>query len=107
MTTLSLTKQKIGISTTEYVFLPVRGRHLVNMRNQRRMLEESEKMIVDATTRLGKAVQDLRQLIVCPPHCAFREGDPTLIQITAQKDPGLADDEQLLKAEEELATATL
>lgn len=38
-----------------------------NTFNQRRMLEESERMIKDSTTRLGQAVLDLRALIVC--HC--------------------------------------
>jgi len=61
-----------------------------DINNGRRMLEESEKMIVDATTRLGKAVQDLRQLI-----------------ITARKNPALTSDEDFLKAEEELEAASM
>ncbi|KAF8665460.1 hypothetical protein AX16_000478 [Volvariella volvacea WC 439] len=49
------------------------------------MLEESNKMITDSATRLGKAAEDLRALV-----------------LAAKKIPELAADEELLKAEEVL-----
>lgn len=33
--------------------------------HQTRMMEEANRMIADSTTRLGKAVADLRELVVC------------------------------------------
>jgi hypothetical protein len=43
------------------------------------MLEESEKMIVDAATRLGQAVQKLHALIVRSAIMIFHEPDLTMI----------------------------
>ncbi|GJE86283.1 tubulin binding cofactor A [Phanerochaete sordida] len=56
-----------------------------DIKNARRMLEESHKMIDDTAKRLGDAVQDLRQLLVA-----------------AEKDPSLTDEEDVLKAKEVL-----
>ncbi|KAG6878315.1 hypothetical protein C0993_008912 [Termitomyces sp. T159_Od127] len=53
------------------------------------MMEEANKMIVDSANRLGKAAGELRDLI--------NEG---------KKNPALADDEELLKAEEILEEAS-
>ncbi|KAI0348160.1 tubulin binding cofactor A [Trametopsis cervina] len=56
-----------------------------DIKNARKMLEESGKMIQDSTKRLGTAVQDLRQLLV-----------------SAEKNPDIAKNEEVLKAEEVL-----
>ncbi|KAG6842391.1 hypothetical protein C0991_007521 [Blastosporella zonata] len=56
---------------------------------QTRMMEEANKMIVDSANRLGKAAGELRDLII--------EG---------KKNPVLASDEELLKAEEILEEAS-
>ncbi|OJT08485.1 Tubulin-specific chaperone A [Trametes pubescens] len=53
--------------------------------NTRRMMEESGKMIVDSSERLGVVAQALRELV-----------------IAAEKDPALAEDEELAKAREVL-----
>jgi len=54
------------------------------------MVEESKKMIVDATTRLGKALEDLQALIT-----------------SAKEESGLAaDDEALVNAEKAVQQAT-
>ncbi|KII94011.1 hypothetical protein PLICRDRAFT_412855 [Plicaturopsis crispa FD-325 SS-3] len=58
--------------------------------NATRMLEESHRMITDSSTRLGKAVGDLRDLIV-----------------SARKNTALEGDEELLKAEEALEKASV
>lgn len=42
--------------------------HLMSHAIQRRMLEESNRMIADTSKRLGNAVQELRQLLVRPPY---------------------------------------
>jgi len=65
-----------------------------DIKNGKRMLEESERMIVDTHKRLGDAVQGLRGLII-----EFK-ADPVLAE--AQE---LA--QELLSAEEEIKTATL
>jgi tubulin-specific chaperone A len=52
---------------------------------QRRMLEESNKMITDSSERLGKAAEDLRNLITA-----------------AMKEPDVADSTQLAQAKEVL-----
>ncbi|KAJ8702076.1 hypothetical protein PTI98_000822 [Pleurotus ostreatus] len=54
------------------------------------MMEEANRMIADSTTRLGKAVADLRELV-----------------IAAKKIPELAEAEELLKAEETLESASI
>ena len=43
-----------------------RGGHADRSSEQRRMLEESGKMIADSASRLGGAVQELRDLLVSP-----------------------------------------
>lgn len=53
--------------------------------NGRRMLEESGRMVADATKRLGNAVQDLRQLL-----------------LAVEQDESLANEEEVLKAKEVL-----
>jgi tubulin-specific chaperone A len=53
-----------------------------DINNGTRMMEEANKMITDSQTRLGKAVGDLKDLIVA-----------------ARKVPALGEDEALLKAE--------
>ncbi|KAG6879452.1 hypothetical protein C0992_002583 [Termitomyces sp. T32_za158] len=60
-----------------------------DIKNGTRMMEEANKMIVDSANRLGKAAGELRDLI--------NEG---------KKNPALADDEELLKAEEILEEAS-
>ncbi|KAL0951716.1 hypothetical protein HGRIS_008392 [Hohenbuehelia grisea] len=61
-----------------------------DIKNATRMLEESNKMIVDSASRLGKAVADLRDVLV-----------------SAKKIPELAEDEELMKAEEALEEASV
>jgi len=61
-----------------------------DIKNATKMAQESHKMILDATTRLGKAVEDLQALIT-----------------SAKEESGLAaEDEALLKAEQTLKEAT-
>lgn len=61
-----------------------------DIKNARRMLEESHKMVDDTATRLGNAVQDLRQLLVA-----------------AEKDPSLTNEEEVLKAKEVLQSPAI
>ena len=73
------------------------------------MLEESNKMIKDSESRHGKAVEDLRDLVV---RCvSSRQPSPpslsSVAQIRARKETGLENDQELLKAEEALATANI
>ncbi|KAF9502236.1 tubulin binding cofactor A [Pleurotus eryngii] len=56
-----------------------------DINNGTRMMEEANKMIADSDARLGKAVADLRELV-----------------IAAKKIPELTEAEELLKAEEAL-----
>jgi hypothetical protein len=85
---------------------------------QKRMLEESERMIVDTDKRLGDAVQELRNLIVCPAssplilslpsrHSAAFFPFLTSLQIRSKADPALAEAEELLNAEEEMEAAAI
>jgi len=53
-----------------------------DIKNATKMMDESNKMIVDSATRLGKAVEDLRDLI-----------------LTVKKNPALAEDPTFLDAE--------
>ncbi|TFY71835.1 hypothetical protein EVG20_g1178 [Dentipellis fragilis] len=102
-------------------------------RTQNRMTEESEKMVKDANVRLGKAVGELRDLVVRPrlrrrlpstyrvplsseDFDADADADSLLpsflpsfssIQNAAKKDPALSEDEVLLKAEEALEEASI
>ncbi|KAF9469711.1 tubulin binding cofactor A-domain-containing protein [Collybia nuda] len=59
-----------------------------DINNGTRMMEESDKMITDSANRLGKAVGELRDLIV-----------------EAKKELGLAGDQELLEAEKVLQEA--
>jgi len=61
-----------------------------DIKNATRMMEESNKMIKDSAERLGKAVGELRDLVV-----------------SAKKEAALANTEELLKAEEALETASV
>jgi tubulin-specific chaperone A len=56
-----------------------------DIKNATRMMEESNKMIKDSSERLGNAVEDLRAIV-----------------LSAKKEPALAEDQDLLKAEEAL-----
>ncbi|KAI0715096.1 tubulin binding cofactor A [Earliella scabrosa] len=56
-----------------------------DIKNTRRMLEESGKMIADSAGRLGAVVQELRELL-----------------LAAERDPSLSQDEEVLKAQEAL-----
>ncbi|KAI0718877.1 tubulin binding cofactor A [Cerioporus squamosus] len=56
-----------------------------DIKNTRRMMEESGKMIADSAERLGGVVQELRDLLV-----------------TAERNPELSQDEDVLKAQETL-----
>ncbi|PCH34130.1 tubulin binding cofactor A [Wolfiporia cocos MD-104 SS10] len=53
------------------------------IKNARLMLEESQKLIKETSSRLGGSVQELRELIV-----------------SAEKDPALSEDEALIQAQE-------
>ncbi|KAF9486520.1 tubulin binding cofactor A [Pholiota conissans] len=53
-----------------------------DIKNATKMVDESEKMVVDTKTRLDKAVADLKQLIA-----------------SAKEETNLAQDEELIKAE--------
>ncbi|KAA1471377.1 tubulin binding cofactor A [Dentipellis sp. KUC8613] len=70
--------------------LAAEGAEEWDIKNGNRMTEESEKMVKDANVRLGKAVGELRDLVNA-----------------AKKDPALAEDEALLKAEEALEEASI
>lgn len=61
-----------------------------DIKNGKKLLEESERMIADTNKRLGTAVQELRDLI-----------------IQSKVDPALAEAQELLNAEEEMEAATL
>jgi len=61
-----------------------------DIKNGKRMLEESERMIADNNKRLGAAVHELRDLI-----------------IQSKADPALSEAPELLSAEEELEAAAL
>jgi len=61
-----------------------------DIKNGKRMLEESERMITDNNQRLGAAVDELRDLI-----------------IQSKADPALSEAQELLTAEEEMETATI
>ncbi|KAI8981211.1 tubulin binding cofactor A [Trametes punicea] len=63
-----------------------------DVKNTRRMLEESGKMITDSASRLGAVVQELRELVVC---------------LAAEQDPELAQGEELIKAKEALETVSV
>ncbi|KZT08633.1 tubulin binding cofactor A [Laetiporus sulphureus 93-53] len=54
-----------------------------DIKNTRRMMEESQKMIQDTSNRLGGSMQDLRELIV-----------------SAEQDPALREDEAFMQAQE-------
>ncbi|KAF8079058.1 tubulin binding cofactor A-domain-containing protein [Lyophyllum atratum] len=59
-----------------------------DINNGTRMMEEANRMIVDAANRLGKAAGELKDLIA-----------------SGKKDPALAEDAELLKAETILGEA--
>jgi len=61
-----------------------------DIKNATKMIEESDKMVIDTKTRLDKAVADLKQLIT-----------------SAKEESGLAADEELIKAEKTIEEATL
>jgi len=61
-----------------------------DIKNGKRLLEESERMITDTNKRLGAAVRELRDLV-----------------IQSKADPALAEAQELLNAEEEMEAATL
>ncbi|KAF5385264.1 hypothetical protein D9615_001151 [Tricholomella constricta] len=60
-----------------------------DINNGTRMMEEATRMIADSVNRLGKAAGELRDLIAA-----------------GKKDPQLAQDEELLKAEQILEEAS-
>lgn len=76
---------------------------------QRRMLEESGKMITDSAERLGAVVQDLRDLLVRAMWTReWRNAVADIhVQLSAEKDPALADNEEVLKAKETLEEVSL
>ncbi|RPD82104.1 tubulin binding cofactor A [Lentinus tigrinus ALCF2SS1-7] len=61
-----------------------------DIKNTRRMLEESGKMIADSADRLGNVMQDLRELLV-----------------SAERNPELSQDEEVLKAQETLEEVSI
>ncbi|KAG2076799.1 tubulin binding cofactor A [Suillus decipiens] len=61
-----------------------------DVKNARRVLEESHRMIKDSDNRLGKAVQDLRELV-----------------LTVKSRTEFAEDVELLHAEEALEEASV
>lgn len=72
---------------------------------QKKMLEESKKMVVDADNRLGKVVGDLRDLVVSGilgTWAPWLGVHSLVVQVRAKKEPAMAEDEELLKAEEAL-----
>ena len=81
---------------------------------QKRMLEESERMILDTNKRLGAAVQELRDLVVSfpptsrsPSHLDFVFSLPSSLQVQSKADPALAETQELLDAQGEMEVATL
>ncbi|EGN93194.1 hypothetical protein SERLA73DRAFT_190110 [Serpula lacrymans var. lacrymans S7.3] len=61
-----------------------------DVRSAAKILDEAKRMIVDADTRLGNVVQELRSLI-----------------ILVKQQPSFAEDEELIKAEEVLEEASV
>ncbi|OBZ68495.1 Tubulin-specific chaperone A [Grifola frondosa] len=61
-----------------------------DINNARRMMEESAKMVTDTASRLGVIVQELREII-----------------LSAEKDPALAEDEDMMKAKETLEEVSI
>ncbi|KAJ8597552.1 tubulin binding cofactor A [Rhizopogon salebrosus TDB-379] len=61
-----------------------------DVNSARRILEESHRMIKDSDNRLGKAVQDLRELV---------------LQVKAK--PEFAEDDELVRAEDALEEASV
>jgi tubulin-specific chaperone A len=76
----------------------VRCQHL-----QRKMLEESHKMIKDSSDRLGNAVGDLRDIVVWSISICIELRHLCLLQVSAKI--ALAEDEGLQAAEKALMEA--
>ena len=71
------------------------------------MYEESKKMVKDASDRLGKAVIELRDLVVSIIEGCCVAG-VYLSQVSSKPDSGIEnDDEALVKAEEMLESASV
>ncbi|KAF7793476.1 hypothetical protein EIP86_004588 [Pleurotus ostreatoroseus] len=81
----------------------------------RRMLEESGRMITTTASKLGDAVQDLRQLMVRrspPPLDPLSRDVPRadalrVLKLAAEQDPSLAGDAEVLKAQEVLEEVSI
>jgi len=85
-----LYRKETGQLETKLGKLVVDGAEEWDIKNATKMVAESQKMILDTTTRLGKAVDDLQALIK-----------------SAKEESGFAaDDEELLKAEKTVQEAT-
>ncbi|KAI0778639.1 tubulin binding cofactor A [Trametes elegans] len=51
-----------------------------DVKNTRRMIEESSKMITDSATRLGAVMQELRDLVLAAEHIPELEEDEELVK---------------------------
>jgi len=84
-------REETGELETKLNKLKENGADEWDIKNATKMVDESKKMIVDATTRLGKALEDLQALIT-----------------SAKEESGLAtDDEELVNAEKAVQQATV
>ncbi|KAJ2918396.1 hypothetical protein MD484_g2071, partial [Candolleomyces efflorescens] len=79
--------EELGIRQQKFI---AENREEWDIKNVGKLIEESKKMVKDTHTRLGKAAIELRDLVV-----------------VAKQQEALAEDEDLLKAEEVLETANL
>lgn len=80
----------------------------LNCSLKKRMLIESETVLTDSDARLGKAVEDLRALMVRSPF-SFEPSRPTpsWLQVEARKISELSDDPDFIAAEEGLELAMI
>ncbi|KAG1850578.1 tubulin binding cofactor A-domain-containing protein [Suillus subalutaceus] len=83
-----------------------------DVKSARRILEESHRMIKDSDNRLGKAVQDLRELVVRISvvfYLCFAPPPDVRVfwKLRAKSQPEFAEDVELLHAEEALEEASV
>jgi tubulin-specific chaperone A len=82
--------------------------------DQRRILEESHRMIKDSDNRLGKAVQDLRELVVrllILPIVITPDYERVFFflgrKLRVKAKPEFAEDDELVRAEDALEEASV
>ncbi len=72
-------------------------------------MEESGKMIADSAERLGSVMQELRDLLVSPPlhPPSWSWPHQARMQVSAERNPELSQDEVVLKAQETLEEVSI